>query len=224
MVQKFDANAELGAIGSMGGEQKFEVPPHQVDSGVNSNPRDVVKDMLAEERERKRRTMLAWKNRSDYRTPHGRPVARDRTDGAYDHRLPGIGPIFGYWIQNDRIFYGKGREVTLEQVPEKMIWKGKVERREPAVSEEVFPRADVKKALEAARATRMRNDPNVCRICGSYTASGRMDYTAHFAKVHPAELQRYLEGLEQIAAEPEPEPEPEPSPARRKRPVIQPSA
>jgi len=228
--QTFDAGAEIAGIGAMGGEEVFAVRPHFVDEQnpgrPRMGPRDAVAEMLAEEKAKKRTTMLTWDKREDYRTPDGREVPLyDRQEGRFDGRLPYVGPIFGFWWQNDQIFYGKVRKVSLEQVPEKMILRKKVERKEAAVEEEVFPRRCLMEAIEAQRSARVRMNPWTCRICKRYTATGQLDYTAHFAKDHPNELSAFLKGLDSLQpSEAEPPPPSQAVPAQKKKPVIAPSA
>jgi hypothetical protein len=225
---EFDPQAEIAAIGAMGGDEVFAQRPQFVDDQnpgrPRMKPRDAVAEMLAEEKAKKHATMLTWNDRADYRTPLDREVALDRQEGRFDGRLPYVGPIFGYWWQNDRIFFGKVREVSIEQVPEKIILRKKVERKEPTVEETVFPRRDLLKAIEAQQSARVRLNPWTCRVCKRYTATGQLDYTAHFAKTHPNELAAFLQGLESLQPSEALPPPPPAAPASKKKPVIAPSA
>lgn len=194
------------ATAAAGGADKFEVPPHPVDIGIPQTPKEAVEEMLADAREARKNQMLAWDKRENYRTPDGRPMPlSDRQVGSFDQRLPYNGPIFGYYIQNDQVYFGKGgRVVKLEEVPEEMEIRGKVERKEPAIIEKVRPRERVELGLAVARRMRVRQNPNVCRICARYTAVSQADYTAHLAGAHPVELDAFLAGLRAEPAEAEP--------------------
>ena len=208
----------------MGGDEVFAARPRFVDDQnpkrPQMRPKDAIAEMLSEEKSRRKRTMLSWDKRSDYRTPDGKEVPLyDRQEGKFDGRLPYKGPIFGYYVQNQHIYLGKTREVTIEEVPEEKVEIGKVERKEPAVKETVHPRARVLFALKVEAEEIRRSNPQLCRVCYRYSAGSQTDYMAHFGKEHPEELKALIEQLGE--AEPEAPAEP---PRPKKRPLISPSA
>lgn len=169
-------------------QNAFEVEPRWVDeenpTSPRMSPKTVVDEMLAEQRDLRKKAMLTWDSRSEFRTTHGRVVPKDKAKkGGFDGRLPYIGPIHGYWVQNLKIYFGKIKLVELEEVPEKAVIKG----------ETVYPRARVTTAMNVLRAAAMQSDPLLCRVCSNYRAKNNVDFTMHFAREHPDELQTLLD-------------------------------
>jgi hypothetical protein len=196
MAKKPDPPAELADVGL--DAENFEVAPRWVDDANPDSPRmspqTVVDEMLREQRELRRKTMLTWDSRSELRTTHGKPIPRDKLKpSGFDGRAAYIGPIANYWVQNLKIYFGKIRQVSLEDVPEQVVDKR---------GEVIFARSLVRTALKTLRQQAAASDPLLCRVCSQYKATSPTDFAAHMATSHPEELAVLAEKLNQEAGEP----------------------
>lgn len=161
-------------------------------SDQDANREVVAGRMTLPVREAAQATKMTWNRREDYRSPRGERVRLDptRRRGELDLRLPYIGPLFGFYVQNMHFFDNAGKRVRLDQIDEKRTIEKVMKDRgvKETVREEVYPRAACVVAMGIYRAAARSTDPLICSFGCDYVGRDTRDLVFHVARLHPEEL------------------------------------